>query len=220
MIRPSSRFSALSLSLLLATACSSGPKRTTPRLADLEGKRIALVEIQAEPTQRSMIEVGLINQLQKEGTFELISKEEIAQARSAPDLDPMDKAALGRRVRADYLLEIQGLTFDAIERSGRDRITVEDSQLAEERGEAERLTTRLVKVKSLTGKVVLKLRFTELPKPEAPSKASEPREALATREEVVTASEEKSAIHLPPKVRFLERLTQEALSDFFKKYRD
>jgi hypothetical protein len=223
------RFLAGSLvgTLSVATAlsfgfgCSSRPPRTTPKLSELEGKRIALVEVGAEPTQRAMIEVALVNQLQSEGTFELIAKEEIQKAKAAPDVDTTDLQALGRSVGADYLLQIEVLALEATERSGVDRITVEDSQLAEEQGEDARQTTRLVKVKSLTGKVSLKIRFTPVRPLGAPATPlTEPREAVATQEDRVTAREEKTAIRLPGRIRFLETLIQKAFSDFFKQYKD
>jgi hypothetical protein len=200
--------------LLLLGACSSAP-RTTPRLSDLIGKRVALIEIEGEATQRSMIEVALVNNLQREGSFELISKEELQQAKTAPDVDTSDDQALGRKLKADYVLRIRALNFDASERQGYDRVKMEDSQLAAERGESARMTQRLVKVKSLTGTVALKIRFTPVA-----GAGQEPasREATQTVTDTVRATEEKGAIRLPEKMSFLSRLTQRALDEFFKQY--
>ena len=213
-IQPSLLITLAAFGAGVMNGCSSAP-RTTPRLSELVGKRVALIEVEAEPTQRSMIEVALVNNLQREGSFELISKEEIQQAKTAPNVDTSDPQSIGRKLKADYVLRIQGLTFDAQERQGYDRVEFEDSQLAEERGESARMSQRLVKVKSLTGTVALKIRFTPVG---ATGTAAGSREATQTVTDTVRASEEKGAIRLPEKMSFLSKLTQRALDEFFKQY--
>ncbi len=199
-----------------ASSCSSGPKRTTPELSKLEGKKVALVEVEAEPTARRIVEVALVNQLVKAGTFELISKQDLEAARTKPDTDLTDKLEIARAAGADYALTAKVLEFDGTTREGYSKETVEDSQLAAERGEKERMTERVYKVKSLTGKVRVELTFVPAGEKDSPDR----RSAVAEADEVVTAEARTGAARLPPKMRFLEELTNKAFARFFETYRD
>lgn len=191
--------------------CSSGKKKTTPELGKLEGKKVALVEVEGETTPRKIVEVALINQLIQKGSFILVSKQDVETARRAPAQDPNDWQGIARRAGADLALRARVIQFDADTREGYSSEEVEDSQLAAERGKDKGKDTRYFKAKSLTGKVQVELEFTQLDNGEA-------RRAIATHEETVTADAKSSAIHLPPKLRFLEKISNEAFRDFFDRY--
>ncbi len=202
------------LALLVSAAgggCSSAPKKTVPELAGLRGKKVALITVQAEPTARKIIEVALVNQLTKRGTFELVSKEDIEAARARPQQDPLDTAGIARGAGAEVALTAHVLKFDATTRDGHSSFEVEDSQLAAERGEEERKSTRLVRVRALRGEVRIKLAFTDLANGDVRT-----ADAEAEREE--KADELKGSIRLTPKMRFLEELTNRAFEDFFERY--
>ncbi len=208
-------FSSLSL-LLVFSGCSSAPKKSTPELAQLEGKKVALLEIQGEATSRSVVEVALINQLVRRGTFILISKPDLEKARQDPALDPTDWRAIANAVGADYALKARVLEFDTTEREGYSAVEEEDSQLAEERGSNEAKTKRLYKVKSLEGRVKVQLEFTDL---HAMKGDPDTRVAIAEKEDRVVAEAKTRGIRLPPRLRFLEKLSNEAFERFFEVYR-
>ncbi len=201
------------------TACSSGSKRTTPKLSEMTGKKVALVEIDAEPSTRLSVEVSLVNELIARGTFELIAKGDLEKAKQDPALNPLDAVALGKRVGADYVLKTRVRSFTADETSGYVKIKVEDSQLAAEQGEKARWTEKPVKAKSLVGTVHLELEFTDLARFEKnPTDAVKTGPAVATQR--IDATEEKGAIALPPKMKFLDQLTRKAVRSFFEEFQD
>lgn len=176
----------------------------------MEGRKVALVEIQAEPTARSIIETSLVNQLVKRGTFLLVPKQEIDAARSSHQVDNSDPAAVAKAAGADYALKAEVLKFEADTREGYSDEEVEDSQLAEERGDDGK-TRRLYKVKAMTGDVQIRLEFLNL-------KTGDLRTGVAEKTDRVEAEARTSSAHLPPKIRFLERLSNEAFHEFFERY--
>jgi len=207
-------FLGLSVSAAMGLVGCSHAKKKVPELSQLEGKKVALVEIDAEATPYSVVEVALVNQLVKRGTFDLIPKEEIQKARKAPEQDPADWLGIARKCGADYGLKAKVLEFSAEERSGYSSEKVYDSQLAQERGEKEGHTEKLFKVKSLTAKVRIELSFTK-----TDPKDPDPRSAIAEAEETVKSEEKTEAAHLPPKLFFLEKLSNEAFNRFFEQYK-
>ncbi len=206
-----SRFLGIAFLAVSLNACSSAKKKTEPELALLEGKRVALLEVAGESTARKIVEVSLVNQLLKRGTFILVPKQEVEQARLDPAQDPMDHLGIARRAGAEFALTAEVLKLSAEEHSGYSKENVHDSQLAEEQGN-DGETERIVKVKSLDGEVEVRLRFTSLKDP------SETRSAIAQAKDHVEANEKESAIHLPPKLRFLESLCNRAFQSFFERY--
>jgi hypothetical protein len=211
-------FRAASLPLVLATfaslsSCSTAPKRTTPELSKLEGRKIALVEVIGEASARRIVEVALINQLMKRGTFELVSKQDVDAARAKPDTEPQDWKAIAREAGAEVAMRLRVLDFDATTREGYSTVEVEDSQLEKERGAEGRKSKRLFKVKSLTGKVRVEVEMAEVA-----GSAQDVRKAVAENEESVTEESLKTVAHLPPKLRFLEKISNEAFRDFFDRY--
>jgi hypothetical protein len=206
----------LAISLLAMDACSHA-KTTRPVLSDLEGKKVALVEIDGEPTARAVVEVALINQLLKQGTFEIISKQDLAKARNAPGQDPRDWTGIAKAAGADYALKAKVLNFDSEVHDGYSNVEVDDSEMAAEMGEKARKTQRLYKVKKLDGNVRVQLDFAHLESRE--SKDADLRSAVAQAEDHFTADEQAGAIHLPPRLRFLETIANQAFSKFFADYR-
>ena len=190
-------------------ACSSPKKKAELTFKDIEGKKVALVSIEAEPTAKKIIEVSLVNELIQNGSFILISKQELEKAKEDPTQDPMDWRGLARRAGADIALHARVLEFSAETHQGYSREQVIDSQLAQDLG-TDGKTERLYKVKELTGQVRLELEWTQLD-------SDLSLKAQAQAQKSVTGEAKTGAIHLPPKMQFLATLTQEAIHQFFTK---
>ena len=190
-------------------SCKTAPKKTTPELAKLAGKKVALVSVEAEDSARSMVEVALVNQLVQRGTFILVSQQDVEAARADFRQDPTNWRALARRAGADVALRAHVIALDATTRTGYDTEVVKDSQWEEETGEETRKKT--YKVKSLTGHVAIRLDFTDLSN-------DDNRTGVAIADEVVKAEEKKSPAILPMKLSFLEKLTNAAFKKFFIDY--
>ncbi len=157
-----------------------------------------------------MVEVAIVNELIKRGDFELISKKEFERARSEVEASPLAIAETAKRLGAHLLLkaEVRESTVDA--EQGYDRVETEDSALRDETGNGK--TDRLIKVKRLTGRVTIYFEFQDLA-------TSETRSALETESEELRETEERGAIRLPPKLRFLERVVQKTVTRFFEQNR-
>lgn len=191
-----------------AFGCASA-KKTAPELSEMEGKKVAVVEIDAEETPRKVIEVALVNQLIQHGSFILASREEVTKARGAVDLKAGDWKELTRRVGADYALLAKVLQFDADLHEGYNKEETEDSQLEAERGDGR--TERVYKAKSLEGKVRVELSFVRI-------FDNDTRTGVAEAEETLVQEAKSEAIHLPPKLGFLEKLANKAFKEFFERY--
>jgi hypothetical protein len=201
---------SIAVALLLA-ACSSAEKKKLPELSSLEGKKVALISIEGEETSRKIVEVALINQLLENGTFILISKQNVEAARADFRQDPTDWEGIAKRAGADYALRAQVLQFDAPLHEGYSTEEAQDSQLAEEQG-TDGKTQRVYKVKALDGHVRIELNFTRL-------SDGETRTGVAEAEDRIEANARTTSIHLPPPLRFLEKLANRAFKSFFEKYR-
>ena len=206
------KLSACLIVCSVALGCTSAIKKTTPEISKLEGKKVALVEVQGEATEKAIVEVALINQLMEQGSFELVAKRDVEEAQRAHEQDTTDLLGVARRAGADYALQAKVVEFDATTAEGYSTEEVEDSQLEAERGKGNGKTERLFKAKSMHGKIKVELKFTSL-------SDGEVRTAIAEAEEKITAEAKAQAIHLPPKMRFLEKLTNAAFKQFFVKYR-
>jgi hypothetical protein len=200
----------------LGASCSSAPRKTTPELSKLEGRRVALVEIQGEATARRIAEVALINQLTRHGSFILVSKQDVEAARARPNQDPRDWQGLAREAGAEVALRMDVLQFDADTREGISTEQVQDSQLKAEQG-GDGTTERVYKVRSLDGHVRFELEFADLAV-SAPGAAPEVRKGVAEAQERVVEEARTGAAHLPPKLRFLEKISNQAFADFFERY--
>ena len=178
---------------------------------------MALIDVDGEETARSVVEVALVNQLVSRGTFILVSKQDVEAARVAPTQDPTDWMGIARRAGADYALRAKVLEFSADTHEGYSTEKVRDSEIAAEQGEGAAMTDRLYKVQSEVAKVRVRLEFCEAPaKPGASSDG--PRSAVAEAEDTATADSREGAIHLPPKLRYLEKVANEAFGKFFDQY--
>lgn len=216
---------AAALALALASGCASSKKSDRVELSDLLGKKVALVEIQGEPTARKVVEVALVNQLVKHGSFELIGKREVERAKARHDVRPDDWAAVAKAAGADLALVARVQEFKADEHEGYSTETVYDEQLAEERGEDAATTERVYKVRAIDGSVKVELEFQEYLKPSDEEEQSSPdvsryiaRRGIAEATDRVVAEGKSSAAYLPPKLRFLEDLANRAFVKFFKDY--
>jgi hypothetical protein len=196
----------LAVLLPVLAACSHASKKTTPELAQMEGKKVALIEVIGENTARQAVEVALINQLTARGTFILVSKQDVGAARIQFQQDPSDWKGIAKRAGADYALKARVLEFTSNENVGYSRETVEDSQMEAETGEGK--TERLYKVKALTGSVRVELQFANLGN-------GDTRIGVAEKQGKAEADERTGAAHLPPRLSFLTGLLEQAFRQFF-----
>lgn len=196
--------------LISLTACSTASKKPVLRLSELEGKKVALVEIEAEKTARSIVEVALVNQLTKRGTFYLVPKKDLEQIRTDTQSDPSDWRGLAKQVSADFALRAFVKKFKAETENSSTRETVYDSQYAEEQGNDGKME-RVVPVKTLHGEVEVDLEWTQLT-------GNQTITEKAQASQIVEEKGGTSAIHLPPRMRFLEELTNRAFGQFFEKH--
>ncbi len=197
--------------IIFLFACSSAPKNPALELSAFEGKKVALVEIDAEPTARSVVEVALVNQLVQRGTFFLIPKKEVEEVRTSPNQDPTDWRGIAKQAHADIALRAFVRKFETTAQDGYAKEIVTDSQYAEEQGSDGKIE-RLTPVKTLSGEVQVELQWTDLDK-------NETKNGIAEAKKSTEEKAQKSAIHLPPRLRFLESITNQAFSKFFDQYR-
>jgi hypothetical protein len=193
---------------LALSACSTA-KRKTPELADFEGKRVALVDIDGEPSERSVVEVALVNQLAKHGSFILVNKREIEAAKTAHDSDTTKWLQIAKKADAEVALKAKVLQFDGDTHEGYSKEQINDSQLEAERGDGH--DERVFKVKALRGKVRVELTFHRLDN-------QDERVGVAEAEGEVIEEARVKAARLPPKMRFLEQLANQAFARFFEMY--
>lgn len=198
--------------LLTGVACSTA-KKTKPELSDLEGRKVALIDVEGESTSRKVAEVALINQLMKRGSFVLIPKEDVEKARLAPTQDPTDWQGIARRAGAEVALRMKILQFDADTREGYSSEEVKDEILAKERGDDGK-AERLYKVKAMDGTVKVEVQYADLRKD-----PPDVRTGIAQASDKVQAEARTTSAHLPPKLRFLENLANEAFAKFFEQYK-
>jgi hypothetical protein len=198
----------------LGAACSSAKKKTTPELGELEGHKVAVVEIDGEETARKVAQVALINQLVQKGSFEIVPKQDVEAARTAIGQDPTDWLGIARRAGADYALKMRVLEFVGDTREGYSSETVEDSQLQAEQG-GDGKTEHVYKVRALDGHVRFEVQIADVRE----GGAADLRTGIAEAQDRVTVEAKTEAAHLPPKLRFLEKLANQAFARFFEQYR-
>jgi hypothetical protein len=202
-------FRILAAALPLLAACSHASKSTTPELSQMLGKKVAFVEILGEKTAAQATEVALINQLTRNGTFIILSKEDVEAARVQFQQDPSDWKGIAKRAGADYALKARVLEFSSQVNVGYSHQTVEDSQMEAETGESK--SDELYKVKRLTGKVKVELQFANIADGTV-------KTGTAEKEGQAEGDERQGAVHLPPRLSFLIGLLEQTFQDFFKEY--
>jgi TolB-like protein len=200
---------ALALALPFLAACSHSAPKTTPELSQMLGKKVAFVEIVGEKTAQQATEVALINQLTRNGTFIIVSKEDVEAARIQFQQDPSDWKGIAKRAGADYALKARVLDFTSQVNVGYSHQTVDDSQMEAETGEAK--SDELYKVKRLVGHVKVELQFANLADGTV-------KVGTAEKDGQVEGDERKAAVHLPPRLSFLISLLEQTFQDFFKEY--
>ena len=203
--------------IFFLAGCSSSQKKNSSddvapiALSQLHGKKIVLSEIHGESTAKKIIEVALVNQLVKEGSFILLAKKEIEKLRHQYDTDTSDMEALAKQAGADYSLQIRVIEFEASFHEGHFIEEVEDSQYEEEQGNSEKLK-KTFQIKTLEGRVKAKLEFRPL------KEGDKTLSGTAQAYEKIEKNNKKEAIQFPPKLGFLENLTNKAFRDFFDRY--
>ncbi len=208
MVLRISFFTLLALLGLSWSACSSAPRKT-PELSALIGKRVALVDVEGEPSERKIVEIALINQLVKRGSFIVIAKNEVEEAKAAYDSDSTNWLEIAKKAGADVALKAKVLEFSGTTTEGYSEEEINDSQLEAERGDGH--DKRVYKVKALRGKVSVELSFGRLDQDDV-------RIGIATEAGEVIEESRTKAARLPPKMRYLESLANEAFRDFFEKH--
>ena len=205
---------ALGLITIVSSGCSTGRVGTDPEISKLQGKKVALVELDGEPNARAIVEVALVNQLVKRGSFILISEKDVMKSRAAPDQDPTDWKAIAKNAGAEYALRGNILEFSAEQSESYSAVEEPDSQLEAETGKQK--AERIVKIKTLEGAVRVQLEFADLER--NPDQSPLVQTGVAEHNEKITTDPVKKGPELPPRLRFLENLTNEAFRKFFERY--
>ena len=206
------KYSSLTVALFLVsqflfTACSHKKDVKPFSRNELQSKRVALAKIDGEDASKVHVEVGIVNEILDEGRFEIVDRNTVQDAMITYP-DDSDWQRLGRKIGADYIMAVRVLDFKIDERKGYDAVHEEDSVLEEESGEDKPITsTRYVKVKSYDGLVRLKIKFFDV----AADKIS--YEGIGSAEEKLNSRDGE----LPGKMEMLEKLTRQAVADYFNK---
>ena len=210
------RLGRFGLLLLLVGLCAcSGAKRRPDVLELAEGRKIALLDVDGEggASARSVVEVGLINALSEGGQFELVSKQDVQAAKDLPTIDPTNLKSITLASGADFGMVIHVRKFFAEETTGITKERVFDSQLAQERGKDEGETDRLIHVKRLNGDLTLGFELVDAQTGDRTGPDTSPKNIISAHDEV-TADTHEGAAHLPPRLRFMERLAQRTIRAF------
>lgn len=176
-------------------------------LSNLVDKHVALAEVKGSVESVKHVEVAIINEILDHGRFMIVDKATVQDALSIYPTES-DYEGLGKKVGADYVLGVKIKNFDIKERQGYDKVVTEDSVLTEESGEKKPVMgTRYVKVKSFEGLVKLECTFFDV---------------LANKVTYqgigeATATENSRDKKYMGKMDLLERLSGQAITDFFEK---
>jgi hypothetical protein len=177
----------------------------------MRGKTVAIVGFEGTKTARKFAEVAIVNQVIERGSFLLIPQREIRKVKARVGVDPRNYTQIAAMSGADIALWGEFLAFDANTSEGYIEETIYDSQIAAEQGDDRGSVKQLIKVKTLEGHVKLKLFFQETINGEVLSDVTEVKEKIQH-------GERRRAVHLPPRLRFLEELTNRAVNQFFEKH--
>lgn len=199
-------FSEFAFSFFLAffliatlTSCSNSSKNTTDTpeaWSPLKHKRLAIEEIEGPESAQKIVEVAFVNEVHKRGSFVLLSKKEIAQARNRDE-----------KPASDLTLKIKITSFDTEDIDSYAPDTEEDSVLVEERGSGDNNKRNIHSVER-TGKIRVELAFFD-------AQGSLIKQGIVEKTDSVTKSDKSGAIHFSPKLYFLDSITRKAMADFF-----
>ncbi|MBN20148.1 MAG: hypothetical protein CL678_02585 [Bdellovibrionaceae bacterium] len=192
---------------LLGLHCSSSTKKI--ELSEFSGKSVALVEMKGTPTAQRITEVALINQLVHHGSFKLIPKKRIEQLKSQYDTDSTQLVSIAKKANADYALWIDIQQFKAEDEKTKVFKKTIDEDLLAETGSG--VTEKVVPLITREGVYSASVRFMNLQ-----TEKTSTGEVFSEKKEI--HEEIKSAIHLTPKLRFLEMLAEDAFQKFFKEH--
>lgn len=203
---------------LVFAGCKSTPKTPEPspsptaEFRSFVGKKIALVDVETlrgGDTARRVVEVALVNELMKRGTFELLAKEDVNAARTAPDQDPTDWRGVARRAGAEASLRIKVLQFFSEQKEGYSEQEIQDTYLEKETGKEK--SKRLYKVKALDSHVEYRLELVDL------EQGKIFVDTIEKKSRIVADESKGTSARLPPRLRVLESLSQTAFGEFFDK---
>lgn len=195
------------LSQLTFHACSH--KKDIKQLSkeDLQSKRVALVEIKGAPESKTQVEVAVINEILEHARFEIVDRATVQDALTTYPTES-DWKRLGSKVDADYVMSVRIAEFKVDERQGYDKVVEEDSVLAEEAGQSKPVMgTRYQKIKAYSGYVRLNIIIFDV------SQNAIIYQGAGQAHETQNSRDMK----LPGKMRLLEILTHNAVTDFFEK---
>jgi hypothetical protein len=179
-------------------------------LKRLQGKRVALAQIDAEKDERTHIEVGILNELLDKGRFEIVDRATVQDALVAYPAES-DWQRLGKKVGADYVLSVRVKEFSVDERQGYDKVTEEDSLLTEESGESKPVVgTHFKKVRGFMGAVRLSCMFYDV------ADGAIIYQGFGVAGETLNSRDGS----LPGKMSMLEKLTGKAITNFFEQMPD
>ncbi|MBI3542568.1 MAG: hypothetical protein HY075_04760 [Deltaproteobacteria bacterium] len=182
-------------------------------LSQLINKQVALAEVKGSPESVKHVEVAIINEILDKGRMQIVDHATVQDALVAYPTEH-DYGRLGKKVGADYVLAVKIKNFDINEREGYDKVTEEDSVLAEESGErgAKVLGTRYEKVKGWNGLVKLQCTFFDVAADKVTYEGfGEAADTWNTRDK------DKHEKGYMGKMQLLEQLAGRAITDFFEK---
>lgn len=190
--------------LVLALVSCSKKKKADGEVYNLESKQVALLEIKGPKEARKLTEVGIINEVIQNGRFQILDKRTVAEAAATfPTSERWQD--LGRKIGADYVMEVRIPTYDAQTREGFDSVDENDSVLAEEHHETEKQGRRYVKVRGTVAKITLDFRFFDVAKNEMTIQKS------ITKEKAYDSRDTGNI----RKMHIMEGLIEDALREFF-----
>jgi hypothetical protein len=85
--------------------------------AELQNKRLALIEIKGLSDEKSRVETAVLNEIAAERRFQLVDRKIVQNALAANSFEN-DWQQLGRKIGADYLLSLRVNNFIATESHG------------------------------------------------------------------------------------------------------
>lgn len=195
------------------TGCSGARKKNDLSAEDLRSKVIALVDIDGGTEEDSkagklQLEVSLVNEIISQGHFQLVDRGTVRE-HQVDHPTQADWPALGKELKADYLLSVNLQEVRIDTRQGYDAAEEEDSLLsAEHRTDRDTKWRKLHKVKAHTGTMTARFLFFDVSRGEI------------TMERTVEAKQTFNSRDgdLPRKMKMIENLCTEVSHKFFESF--